>query len=147
MCLLVGPPSRWWPVGLRLGPGVGLGGGGDSSAADVARSCWYLYSDAVMSLSTVWRTDALKALWHSVGLMPAKAVLVILQGFLESLGSTVVPLIVVGIWCSRAWRVGCGMCWGMSAVGMLVDHLACRLASKSKPYAAELKVGRVIVNE
>ena len=71
--------------------------GGDSSAADVALSCWYLYSDAVISLSTVWRTDALKALWHSVGLMPAKAVLVILQGFLESLGSTVVHLIVVGI--------------------------------------------------
>ncbi len=124
-----------------------LEGRGDSSAADVALSCWYMYSDAVICLSTVWRTDVLKALWHSVGLMPAKAVLVILQGFLESLGSTVVPLIVVGIWCSRAWRVGCGMCWEMSVVGMLVDHLACLLASRSKPYAAELKVGRVTLNE
>jgi hypothetical protein len=121
--------------------------GGDSSSADVALSCWYLYSDAVMSLSTVWRTEALKALWHSVGLMPAKAVLVMLHGFLEGLGSTAVPLTVVGIWWSRAWRVGCGICWGMSVAGMLVDHLACLLARRSKPYAAELKVGRVTVNE
>ena len=107
--------------------------GGDSSAADVARSCWYLYSDAVMSLSTVWRTDALKALWHSVGMMPTKAVLVMLHGFLEGLGSTTEPPTVVGIWCSRACRVGCGICWGMSVAGMLVDHLACLLARSSKP--------------
>ena len=31
--------------------------------------------------------------------------------------------------------------------GMLDDHLACLLARKSMPYAAELKVGRVRVKE
>ena len=106
-----------------------------------------LLSRVVISLSTVWRTDALKAMWHSVGLLPVKAVLVMLHVFLESLGSIVVPLIVVGIWWSRAWRVGCGMCWEMSDVGMLVDHLACLLARRSKPYAAEQKVDRMTVNE
>jgi len=106
-----------------------------------------MYSDAITSLRTVWSTDALKALWHSVGLLPVKAVLVMLQVFLESLGSVMVLLIVVGIWCSRAWRMGCGICGGMSAVGMLVDHLACLLARRSRPYAAEQKVGRVTVNE
>ena len=35
---------------------------GESSAADVARSCWYMYSVAVMSLCTVCITDSLKCL-------------------------------------------------------------------------------------
>ena len=82
-----------------------------------------------------------------MGLLPVKVVLVMLQVFMESLGSIVLPLIVVGIWCSRAWRVDCGMCGEMSAASMLVDHLACLLARRSKPYAAEQKVGRVTVNE
>ncbi len=67
--------------------------------------------------------------------------------FMESLGSIAVPLIVVGIWWSRAWRVGCGMCGGMSDAGMFVDHLACLLARRRRPYVAEQKVGRVLVNE
>ena len=95
----------------------------------------------------MWSTDALKILWHSVGLLPVKAVMVMLQVSLESLGSIVLLLIVVGIWCSRAWRVVCGICCGMSAAGMFVDHLACLLARRSRPYADELKVGRVTVNE
>ena len=82
-----------------------------------------------------------------MGLMPVKAVLVMLQVFLESLGSVMVLLIVVGIWCSRALRVGCGICGGMSVFGMLVDHLACLLARRSRPYAVEKKVVRVNVNE
>ena len=100
-----------------------------------------------MGLSTVRSTDALKILWHSVGLLPVKAVLVMLQVSLEGLGSIVLFLIVVGIWCSRAWRKGCGTCCGMSAAGMFVDHLACLLARRSRPYVAELKVGRVTVYE
>ena len=36
--------------------------GGESSTADVAMSCWYLYSVAVMSLYVVWSDDALKSL-------------------------------------------------------------------------------------
>jgi len=95
----------------------------------------------------VWSTDALKILWHSVGLMPVKVVLVMLHVSLEGLGSIVLLLIVVGIWCSRAWRMGCGICCGMSAAGMFVDYLACLLARRSRPYAAELKVGRVTVYE
>ena len=39
------------------------------------------------------------------------------------------------------------MVWGMRASGMLAAHLACLLAKRSMPYAAELKVGRVRVNE
>ena len=35
----------------------------------------------------------------------------------------------------------------MSASEMLVAHLACLLARISRPYAAELKVGRVRVSE
>ena len=35
----------------------------------------------------------------------------------------------------------------MRVFGMLVDHLACLLARRSRPYAAELKVGRVRVKE
>ena len=106
-----------------------------------------MYSDDVTSLSTVWSTDALKVLWHSLGLLPVKAVLVMVQVSLESLGSIVLRLIVVGIWCSRAWRVDCGICCWMSAAGIFVDHLACLIARRSRPYAAEQKVGRVTVNE
>ena len=43
--------------------------------------------------------------------------------------------------------MGCGICGGMSAAGMLVDHLACLLAKRSRPYAAKQKVGRVTVTE
>ena len=66
---------------------------------------------------------------------------------LENLRVVVLLLIVVGIWCSRAWRVECGTCCGMSAVGMVVDHMVCLLARWSRPYAAKQKVGRVTVNE
>ena len=33
---------------------------GESFAADVALSCWNLHYDAVMSLSMVWSTEALR---------------------------------------------------------------------------------------
>ncbi len=95
--------------------------GGESSAADVARSCWYLYSVAVMSLCNVCSTDSLKCLWHSDGLLLVKAILVMLQVSLEGLGASELRLIMVGICCCSAWRVGCGICWGMSAEGMVVD--------------------------
>ena len=36
---------------------------------------------------------------------------------------------------------------GMSESGVLVDHLVCLLARRSRPYAAVLKVGRVVVKE
>ena len=113
----------------------------------MALSCWNLYFDVVISLRAVCITDALKILWHSAGLLPAKAVLVMLQVSLEGLGSIVLLMMVVGIWWSRAWRKGCGICCGMSAAGMCVDHLARLLARRSIPYVAELNVGRVIVNE
>ena len=82
-----------------------------------------------------------------MGLCPVKAMLVMLHVFLESLGASVLLLIVVGICCIRAWRVGCGICCGMSAAGMFVDHLAWLLARSSRPKAAEQKVGRVTVKE
>ena len=59
--------------------------------------------------------------------------MVMLHVFLENSGAFVLLLIVVGICCSRAWRVGCGICCGMSDAGMFVDHLACLLAKSSRP--------------
>ena len=82
-----------------------------------------------------------------MGLWPMKAELAMLQVSRESLGVFVLLLIVVGICCSNAWHVGCGMCCGMSAAWMLVDHMACLLAKSSRPLAAELNVGRVTMKE
>ena len=107
--------------------------GGESFVVDVSLSCWNLYSDDVMSLSMVWSTDALRIRKHSVGLLPVKAMMVMLQVSLENLGAVVLLLIVVGIWCSSAWHVGCGICCGTSAAGMFVDHLACLLARRRRP--------------
>ncbi len=36
---------------------------------------------------------------------------------------------------------------GISDSGTVVDHRVCLLASRSSPYAAVLKVGRVVVKE
>ncbi len=66
---------------------------------------------------------------------------------LDSLGATVLPLMVVGICCNSALRMGGAMVFGMRVSGMCVVHLACLLARRSRPYAAELKVGRVRVKE
>ena len=65
----------------------------------------------------------------------------------DSLGASVLPLMVVGVCCRNAFRKGWGMDCGMSVSGMLADHLACLLARRSRPYVAELKVGRVTVKE
>ena len=65
----------------------------------------------------------------------------------DSLGASVLPIMVVGICCRSALRMGWEMVWGMSVSSMLDDHLACLLAKRSKPYAAELKVDRVRVKE
>ena len=65
----------------------------------------------------------------------------------DSLGAYVLPLMVVGICCRSALPIGWDMVWGMSVSGMLVDHLACVMARRSRPYAAELKVGRIKVKE
>ncbi len=73
--------------------------GGESFDADVARSCWYLYYVAVTSLCTVCIMDSLKCLWHSDGLLPVKAVLVMLHVSLEGLGASELRLIMVGICC------------------------------------------------
>ncbi len=43
--------------------------------------------------------------------------------------------------------MGCVICWGMRVAGMFAHHLACLLARSNRPYAAELNVGRVNVNE
>ena len=64
-----------------------------------------------------------------MGPRSVKAGLVMLQMSLESLGASVLLLIVVG---SSARRVGCGICCGMSATGMLVDYLAYLLARSSR---------------
>ena len=44
-------------------------------------------------------------------------------------------------------RMGWAMVWGLRVCGMFDVYLACLLARRSKPYAAELKVGRVRVKE
>ena len=66
---------------------------------------------------------------------------------LDSLGASVLPLMVVGICCSSALRMGGAMDCGMRVSGMFTVHLACLLAMRSRPYAAELKVGRVRVKK
>ena len=76
-----------------------------------------------------------------------KAKLVMQHMSRDSLGASVLPLIVVGICYKSALRMGWAMVWGMSVSSMLVDHLACLLTKRSRPYAAELKVGRVRVKE
>jgi hypothetical protein len=65
----------------------------------------------------------------------------------DSLGASMLPLMVVGICCRSALRMCWAMVWRMSVPGMLDDHLACLLAKRSKPYAAKLKVGRVRVKK
>ena len=75
------------------------------------------------------------------------AELVMEQVSRDCLGGSVLPLMMVGVWCSSALRMGWGMAWGMSASGMFVAHLACLLARRSRPYAAELNVGRVRLKE
>ena len=65
----------------------------------------------------------------------------------ESFGAFALLLKVVGICCKSAWRMVWEMVWGISASGMFADHLACLLARRSRPYAAELNVCRVRVKE
>ncbi len=76
----------------------------------------------------MYNDEALNIRYHSVGLRPVKVGLVMLQVSRESFGASVLLLTVVGICCSNAWRVRCGMCCGMSSTGMMVDHLVCLLA-------------------
>ena len=70
-----------------------------------------------------------------------------LQASLESVGVFVFDLMIVGTCCKIAWRMVWVMLVAMSVSGMLVVHLVCLLARRSKPYAAVLKVGRVGVKE
>ena len=100
-----------------------------------------------MSLWAVSIADALNIWWHSVGLWPVKARLVMLHVSLKSLRVSVLLLIVVGICCGNAWRVCCGICCGMGAEGMLIVHLVSLLARSSMPKTAELNVDRVTVKE
>ena len=74
-----------------------------------------------------------------------KAKLVMQHMSRDSLGASVLPLMVVDICCRSALRKGCEMVCGISVSGMRVDHLVCLLARGSRPYDAELKVGRVRV--
>ena len=73
--------------------------------------------------------------------------LVMLQASLESLGLFVFDLMMIGTCC----KIACRMLWvimvGMRVSRRLVDHLACLLASRSRPYVAVLKVGKVMVKE
>ena len=65
----------------------------------------------------------------------------------DRLRASALPLMVFGIWCRSALRKGCEMVCGMSVSGMLEDHMACLPARRSRPYVAELKVGRDRVKE
>jgi hypothetical protein len=100
-----------------------------------------------MSLYVVYSAYALNNLWQFLGRWPVKARLVMQHMSRDNLGGSVLPLMVVGACCRSALRKGCEMVCGMSVSRMLEDHLACLLARRSRPYAAELKVGRVRVNE
>ena len=73
--------------------------------------------------------------------------LVMLEASLKYMGAFLFDLTVVGVCCRIAWRMGWVMNMGMSVSGMLVDHLVCLLARRSRPYVAGLNVGRVMVNK
>ena len=66
---------------------------------------------------------------------------------LESLGMSVFILMIVGVCYKIAWRVVWVMMVGTSESGMLVNHLVYLQARRNMPYAAVLKVGRVVVKE
>jgi len=70
-----------------------------------------------------------------------------LHASLDSIEASGFVRMVVGVCCRIAWR----MLWvktdGMSDYGMLVVHLVCLLARRSRPYASVLKVGRIMVKE
>ena len=68
-----------------------------------------------------------------------------LHASLESLGASVFVLMI--ICCRIAWRMNWVMVVGMSESGMLVVHLVCLLARRSRPYATVFKVGRVVVKD
>ncbi len=70
-----------------------------------------------------------------------------LQVSRDRFGGSVLHLMEDGTCWRSALRMGCVMICGMSVSGMLDAHLVCLLASRSKPYAAELNVGRVMVKE
>jgi hypothetical protein len=59
--------------------------------------------------------------------------LVMLQASLEYSSAFVFDLIVVGVCCRIAWRMVWVMNAGMRVSGMLVDHLVCLLARRSRP--------------
>jgi len=59
--------------------------------------------------------------------------LVMMQTSLEYLGAFVFDLIVVSVCCIIAWRIVWVMSVGMRVSGMLVDHLVCLLARRSRP--------------
>jgi hypothetical protein len=68
-----------------------------------------------------------------------------LQVPLESLGSSVFDLMMVGTCCNIAWWMFWVMMVGMTVSGRLIVHLVCLLAKRIRPYAAVLKVDRVVV--
>ena len=70
-----------------------------------------------------------------------------MHAFLDSLGAFVFVRMVVGVCCRIALRRFWVMIDGMSDSGMLVVHFVCLLARRSRPYAAVLKVGRIIAKE
>jgi hypothetical protein len=70
-----------------------------------------------------------------------------LHAYLESLDAFVLVLTIVGVCCRISWRMVCVMMVGMSGSRMLVVHLACLLARRSRPYVAVLKVSRAVVKE
>ncbi len=56
-------------------------------------------------------------------------------------------LMVDGTCWRSALRMGWGIVCGMSVSGMFDAHMACLLARRSRPYDAELNVGRVRLKE
>ena len=62
-----------------------------------------------------------------------KARLVMMHMSRDSMGASVLVLIVVGILYSIACRIGGAMVWGISVSGMLIDILVCLLARRNRP--------------
>ena len=76
-----------------------------------------------------------------------KAELVLLHASLESLVPSMFNLMMIGTCCQMACRMLWVMVDAILVPGMLADHLACVLARRRRPYAAVLKVGRVMVKK
>ena len=65
----------------------------------------------------------------------------------EGFWASLLVLMIIKTYRSRAWRVCCVTYGGMRASGMADVHLVCLRANNKSPYVAVLKISKVRVDE